>query len=56
MRLLTDYFVYYHEARTHQSLAENSPIPREVEPPERGSIVSVSHVGGLHHCYVRRAA
>lgn len=56
MQLLADYFVYYHEARTHQSLDDNSPMPREVEPPERGRIVAVPHVGGLHHRYVRRAA
>lgn len=56
MRLLTDYFVYYHEARTHQSLDENSPTPRDIEPPQRGSVVAVPYVGGLHHRYVRHVA
>jgi len=33
----------------------NSPVAREVEPPERGKVIAISHVGGLHHRY-RRAA
>jgi transposase InsO family protein len=54
-RILTDYFAYYHTARMHQALDNNSPWPREVEPPERGSVVSQPMVGGLHHRYYRRA-
>jgi putative transposase len=56
MRILADYFAYYHEARTHQSLGDNAPSPREVEPPERGEVVAAPKVGGLHHRYGRRAA
>ena len=31
-RILASYFEYYHESRTHQSLENNAPIPRSVEP------------------------
>ena len=54
-RILASYFEYYHESRAHLSLDRNSPIPREVELPERGKVYSIPMVGGLHHWY-RRAA
>jgi transposase InsO family protein len=56
MRILNDYFEYYHTARTHQALDDNAPWPREVEPPERGNVVAQPMVGGLHHRYFRVAA
>ncbi len=49
------YFQYYNNCRTHQSLEGNSPDPREVEPSEKGRIISIPQVAGLHHVY-RRAA
>jgi putative transposase len=55
-RLLAGYCDYYHHARTHLALDHNAPIPRDVEFPERGKVVAVSLVGGLHHRYTRRAA
>ncbi len=55
IRILTEYFEYYHRSRPHQSLDGNSPEPRETQMPERGRIVSEPVLGGLHHCY-RRAA
>jgi transposase InsO family protein len=55
-RLLRDYLLYYHHARTHLSLDKDSPEPRPVERPDRGCIVETSLVGGLHHRYSRRAA
>lgn len=55
-RLLGDYLLYYHSARTHLSLGKDSPEPRPVERPDRGRIVEVPMVGGLHHRYTRRAA
>ncbi len=55
VRILTSYFEYYHESRTHLSLDRNSPAPREIEPPERGKVIAIPQVGGLHHRY-RRAA
>jgi hypothetical protein len=39
----------------HQSLANNSPQPRLVEPPPRGRIIAMPQVGGLHHRYRRVA-
>ncbi len=54
-RILSSYFDYYHEARTHLSLDRNAPVAREVEPPHRGEVISIPQVGGLHHLY-RRAA
>jgi hypothetical protein len=54
-RVLHSYIAYYHTARPHQSLDHNSPQPREVYPPELGSVVSIPQVGGLHHLYQRAA-
>ena len=54
-RILREYFDYYNEARPHQSLQKNSPVPREIEPPAKGKIISVPQVGGLHHRYLRAA-
>ncbi len=55
-RILSSYFDYYHRSRTHLSLSKDSPEPRSIQPPEMGSVVAVSQVGGLHHHYERRAA
>jgi len=54
-RLLRAYLVYYDTTRPHQALGNNSPRPREVEPPARGRIVALPEVGGLHHRYQRVA-
>jgi len=54
-RLLRAYFAYYHAARTHLALDKQPPQPRQVEPPDRGKVVALPHIGGLHHEY-RRAA
>lgn len=53
--ILEQYFTYYHQVRTHQSLDRNSPIPREVEPALKGKVISIPMVGGLHHQYRRVA-
>lgn len=45
----------YHEARCHMSLSDNAPEPRRVEPPEKGKVISVPMVSGLHHRYTRAA-
>jgi hypothetical protein len=37
------------------ALERNSPTPREIEAPEKGKVIAISQVGGLHHRY-RRAA
>jgi putative transposase len=54
-RLLRAYIAYYNTARPHQSLDNNSPQPRMVEPPPRGRIIAIPQVGGLHHRYQRAA-
>jgi putative transposase len=54
-RLLRDYVAYYNRSRPHQALANNSPIPREVQPPSDGPIRGVPKVGGIHHRYQRVA-
>jgi len=55
LRILTDYFAYYHQARSHLSLERNAPNPRNVEPPSRGRVIAIPQVGGLHHRYTRAA-
>src|SRR3989475_1046479 len=55
-RRLRNYLGYYHASRTHLALGKDAPEPRPVEPPERGDIVAVPQVGGLHHRYIRCAA
>jgi putative transposase len=54
-RLLHSYRAYYNRSRPHQALENNSPIPRDVQPPSRGRIHAVTEVGGLHHRYQRVA-
>jgi transposase InsO family protein len=55
-RILTRYFVYYHQARTHLALDKDAPDLRPIELPAAGKIVEVAEVGGLHHRYLRQAA
>jgi putative transposase len=55
-RLLREYLIYYHRARTHLSLDKDAPEPRLVERLEQGRIVETPMVGGLHHRYTRQAA
>jgi putative transposase len=54
-RLLRRYVAYYNAVRPHQALDNNSPQPREVQPPARGRVVATPQVGGLHHRYQRAA-
>ncbi|MFZ5862795.1 MAG: integrase core domain-containing protein [Nitrospirota bacterium] len=55
-RVLTRYFRYYHDWRTHRALAMDTPIPRRVPPPASGRVIETADVGGLHHHYKRLAA
>ena len=55
-RILRRYLAYYHQSRTHLSLAKDSPQPRPIAPPTIGPVVAIPQVGGLHHRYDRRAA
>ena len=54
-KILREYVVYYNKVRPHLSLNRNSPLPREVEPPEKGKVTATSYLGGLHHKYARAA-
>ena len=55
-RILSEFIDdYYHTTRPHLSLNRNSPIPRNIDPPSNGKIVSTPILGGLHHCYHRVA-
>ena len=56
LRILGKYVEYYNGSRTHLSLAEDAPTPRNVQEPNEGRVIELSRVGGLHHEYTRRAA
>jgi putative transposase len=53
---MKSFLAYYHESRTHLSLAKDAPESRPVHPADRGAVVAIPQVGGLHHRYERRAA
>jgi transposase InsO family protein len=55
-RHLKSFLAYYHESRTHLSLAKDAPASRPVHGPDAGRIIAIPQVGGLHHRYERRAA
>jgi hypothetical protein len=55
-RVLSSYFQYHHDARTHLSLNKDYPRPRLIQSPSSGNIIAFPEVGGLHHRYERRAA
>ena len=55
-RILASYFRYYHRWRVHQSLEVDCPEHRDVHSMDRGRVVEVDHIGGLHHHYQRVAA
>jgi transposase InsO family protein len=55
-RILARYLGYYHDTRTHLSLAKDAPCSRPVAAPDVGPIVTTPQGGGLHHRYHRRAA
>jgi transposase InsO family protein len=55
-RHVKSFVAYYHESRTHLSLAKDAPESRPVQRPEVGRIVAIPQLSGLHHRYERRAA
>jgi putative transposase len=55
-RVLSSYFRYHHETRTHLSLDKDCPRPRPIQTRSSGKIIVFPQVGGLHHRYERRAA
>jgi hypothetical protein len=54
-RILADYFAYYHRWRVHRSPEIDCPDPREIHTADRGAVIEVPEVGGIHHHYERRA-
>ncbi len=55
-RILTGYFAYYQQTRTHLALDKDAPDLRPIEPAGVGRTVQLPGVRGLHHRYSRRAA
>ena len=55
-RILASYFDYYPPLQNAPSLGKDSPEPRAMQPADIGPVVAISRVGGLRHCYERRAA
>ena len=54
-RVLSSYFQYHHDTRTHLSLCKDCPRARPIQSPAAGNIIGFPEVGGLHHRYERRA-
>jgi len=50
------YIDYYHRSRTHLSLDKDCPDARPIQPPNRGAVIAIARVGGLHQRYERLAA
>src|SRR6266852_4288748 len=52
-RLMSAYFLYYHEDRTHLGLAKDTPTgrPTEIRSERESKIQSFPRLGGLHHRY-----
>ena len=40
-RHIQEFVAYYHESRTHLSLAKDAPLPRAVQSPEVGRVVAM---------------
>ncbi len=55
-RILSRYLDYDHRWRVHQSLEMDCPANRDVHSIDRGRVVAIDHIGGLHHHYERVAA
>jgi transposase InsO family protein len=50
-QILTSYFSYYNETRTHLSLDKDAPLPRAIQ--RCGTIAVTPILSGLHHQYAR---
>jgi len=54
--VLQEYLHYYHRARPHQGLNQETPLPQPRLLSSAGTIRSRPVLGGLHHEYFRAAA
>jgi hypothetical protein len=52
--VVRDPYVFVSSER-HARIMTNAPEPRDIEPPEKGNVVAIPLVGGLHHRYTRAA-
>ena len=52
-RILSSYFYYYHQDRTHYSLEKDTPRgrPLQSKPGQDSKVIELPRVGGLHHRY-----
>ncbi|MFH0341121.1 MAG: integrase core domain-containing protein [Chromatiales bacterium] len=55
-RILQRYFEYYHRWRTHLGPEMDMPQGRVVQIPDKGNIIEIADLGGLHPHYLRQAA
>ena len=55
VRILKGYLTYYHESRPHLSLDRNAPVSRRIESAQRGKVIAIPQLGGVHHRYARAA-
>jgi hypothetical protein len=53
---LQPYVEYYQRSRSHLALAKDAPISRTIAHSNKGTIVAIPQLGGLHHHDARRAA
>ncbi len=53
--LLKAYVVYFNQARPHQGLQQQIPVPPAPLHDSSGKVISVPVLGGLHHDYQRAA-
>lgn len=54
-KLLRNYVSYYNKIRPHDSLDNNSPVPRKKHNISDGKIITIPILNGIHHQYKRVA-
>ena len=55
-RIVTEYVIYFNEARPHQGIGQRIPCEPPLPDPPEGEILSFPVLGGLYHDYRRQAA